>query len=86
MMRNSRDFQIALNEIFESNSQQGKPYVSVNSGFLHRELGGYPSRNHRMPVCCEVMRSNMKRGDGILEEPPSGQGANLTIRFKLPRE
>jgi len=85
MMPDSHDFQKALNEILESNSLHGKPYVNVNSGSMHRKLGGYPSRDHRMPICCRVMRNMMKPGDTILEEPPSGQGAKFTIRFKLPR-
>jgi hypothetical protein len=32
-----------------------------------------------------VMKRNMKPGDQILQQPPSGAGATLIIRFKLPR-
>lgn len=44
-------------------------------------------RNHRMPVCCRVMRAAVApdAGDVILGEPPSGQGASLTVRYVLPR-
>jgi len=28
---------------------------------------------------------NIRPEDQILQEPPSGQGANLTVRYKLPR-
>jgi 5-methylcytosine-specific restriction protein A len=48
-------------------------------------VGGYPGENHRMPVCCEVMRSTMAPGDQVVETPPSGKGAALTIRYRLPR-
>jgi 5-methylcytosine-specific restriction protein A len=50
-------------------------------------LGGYPGRDHRVPICCKVMKSAMARdyGDMPLQEPPSGQGASLTIRYVLPR-
>jgi len=66
-------------------SEEGKPYVEVKSGELHSEVGSYPGSNHRMPVCCDVMRRNMKEGDEILQQPPKGKGANLVIRYKLPR-
>lgn len=79
------DFQRELNRIFQRATRQGRPYVDVKSGDLHRAVGGYPGRNHRMPVCCEVMKRNMKPGDQILQQPPEGQGATLVIRYKLPR-
>jgi len=49
--------------------------------------GSYPGPNHRMPVCCKVMKDAMAPdyGDKVLQEPPSGQGASLTIRYVLPR-
>jgi hypothetical protein len=45
-----------------------KTTVEINSGQLHREVGGYPGQNHRMPICCAVMRSEMSAGDAILED------------------
>lgn len=80
-----RDFQKELDKIFEMAQGQGNLYVDVKSGDLHRRVGGYPGRNHRMPLCCKVMKRNMKQGDQILQQPPSGQGATLVIRYKLPR-
>ena len=79
----AQNFQIELNNIFASAKQQGKLYVDVRAGDLHRKVGGYPGRNHRMPLCCEVMKRNMKPGDRILQQPPSGQGANLVIRYYI---
>lgn len=61
----------------------GQPYVDVTSGPLHRRLGGYTGRNHRMPMVCGVMRAMMRDGDTIIQQPPKGNGATLTIRYIL---
>lgn len=65
----------------------GRGTVEINAGELHGRVGDYPGRNHRMPVCCKVMHSAFAPdvGDVIVGEPPSGQGASLTIRYVLPR-
>jgi len=81
----NQDFQNELNHIFSIAQQQGKDYVDVKSGDLHRQVGGYPGPNHRMPVCCDIMKKNMKNGDQILQQPPKGRGATLIIRYRLPR-
>jgi hypothetical protein len=80
------DFQRALEKSFNSAYQEGKSYVDIRASDLHREVGGYLGTSHRMPVCCSVMRKNMQEGDEVLYEPPSGQGASLTIRYYLPRK
>ena len=79
------DFQNELESLFATAQQRGESLVDIKSGHLHRLVGGYPGRSHRMPMCCAVMKRNMKAGDEILQQPPSGQGANLIMRFKLPR-
>jgi len=81
----AQDFQNELDRIFAAAQQQGKSRIHVKSGDLHRRVGGYPGHNHRMPVCCDVMKRNMRSGDRILQEPPSGQGATVIIRYELPR-
>ncbi len=58
-------------------------YIEINSGELHRKIGGYPGKNHRMPVCCDAMRKMMREGDEIITQPPKGNGASLTIKYKL---
>ena len=77
--------QSLLEHLWQQASSAGAAYVDVNAGELHRDAGGYPGSNHRMPMCCSIMRRNMREGDAVLSEPPSGQGASLTIRYKLPR-
>ncbi|MCX6064101.1 MAG: HNH endonuclease [Caldiserica bacterium] len=81
-MPNSEDFRSALYSILSSFRGDN---VDVTSGDLHRRVGGYPGRNHAMPVCCSVMRQAMQSGDVIIAEPPKGNGATLTIRYRLPR-
>ena len=81
----SVDFQNELDDIFRRAQQQNLQEIIVKSGDLHRRVGGYPSSNHRMPVCCQVMRSNMRSGDQILAAPPKGDGATLVVRYRMPR-
>ena len=77
----AQDFENQITAIKALTKQRGQLYVDIKSGNLHRQLGGYPSNNHRMPVGCEVMKRMMCPGDLILKTPPSGQGATLVIRY-----
>jgi hypothetical protein len=79
------DFRTALRRRLKAAEKSGGKFVDVNSGKLHREIGGYPGPSHRMPVCCEVMRSEMTIGDRIIAAPKKGNGASLTISYRLPR-
>lgn len=80
---NEKTFAEVLEDIFEKAKAEGKDYIDVESGYLHRIVGGYPGRNHRMPLCCKVMRSFMNKNDIVLYSPPSGKGATLCIRYCL---
>lgn len=79
------DFESALQSLLATAQKEGKPYLDVVSGDLHRTVGGYPGAQHRMPSCCEVMRNAMKPGDEVLDSPRKGKGATLMIRYYLPR-
>ena len=79
------DFRRELDARLKRATKAGAPYVDVNSGELHRELGGYPGANHQMPVCCDAMYEFSRVGDKIITQPPKKKGASLTIRYKLPR-
>jgi len=79
------NFQKELADLFSRALEDGRTSIKVNSGELHRALGGYPGSNHRMPVCCDAMYQEMRAGDRILSAPAKGKGASLTIRYLLPR-
>jgi hypothetical protein len=79
------DFCNALRKEFDRAEREGARSVRVRAGDLHRTVGGYPGRAHRMPLCCAVMESEQRSGDRVLQRPPRGAGANLTIEYRLPR-
>ena len=78
------EFRAELSEILRAASRSGQSYIDVNAGSLHRRIGGYPTPFKRMPMCCAVMREMLRLGDEVLAQPPSGKGASLTIRYRLP--
>ena len=84
-MPSAAEFRQTLATTLHGASTQGLPYIDVIAGWLHEQVGEYPGPEHRMPVCCAVMRSEMRPGDLILDQPPKGVGASLTIRYFLPR-
>lgn len=82
-MPNAEDFRKVISEIFEIATKLKLTGVVIKSGNLHRLVGGYPGHNHRMPICCTVMKSMMNNGDEISSQPRSGQGASLEILYRL---
>lgn len=84
-MPTADEFRSRLRSLLQAAVLEGKPYMEVQSGKLHRLLGGYPGSTHSMPVCCDVMRREMQPGDAIVSEPPSGKGATFVVRYRLPR-
>lgn len=79
------DFRAELRSLFERAQDQGYDHIQIEARQLHVAVGGYPARSHRMQECCRVLREAMNEGDRVVREPPSGQGATLTIRYRLPR-
>jgi hypothetical protein len=77
------DFQNRLMAILNAGRQIGKSYVDVESGSLYRQVGGIQTLTTGCPFCCEVMRRMMRRGDSVLKEPSSEQGATLLIRYMV---
>lgn|GEM_PF-687363 len=80
----AEDFRKALKLKLEREAQAGQLYAEVRAGDLHRQVGDYPG-DHRLAICCHVMRRELHEGDVILRTTPSGIGANLIIRYRLPR-
>jgi len=86
-MPTREEFKMELHRMMYEAMQQGRGTVEISSGELHRRVGDYPGPNHRMPMCCLVMREALipDYGDVVIYEPPSGQGATLIIRYVVPR-
>lgn len=79
------EFDAELRARFRRAKERGADSLVVNSGEMHRALGGYPGQKHQMPSCCDVMHGHFGSGDEIISAPPSSKGASLTIRYRLPR-
>lgn len=79
------DFERALEEILTTAQQSGRSAIRVSAAEVHRRVGGYPGRAHRMPACCGAMRKSMREGDSITAQPPKGNGPKLTIEYVFPR-
>jgi 5-methylcytosine-specific restriction protein A len=80
------EFKIELHRMMMHAINDNTGSVDINAGKLHRRVGNYLGPDHRMPVCCAVMRAAfIENHDQIVEEPPRGQGASLTIRYAIPR-
>jgi cytoplasmic iron level regulating protein YaaA (DUF328/UPF0246 family) len=79
------DFEAVLGQWLSRAETRGEPYTDIRAGDLHQAVGGLEAREQRMPVCCGVMRRAMRRGDRVLRQPPGGNGANVVIRYNLPR-
>jgi 5-methylcytosine-specific restriction protein A len=84
-MPDAEDFRQALAGFLAEAERDGRSQVEVSAAQLHRALGGYPGRDHRIPICCSVMRVSMREGDSILTSPAAGIGPAFTVRFLLPR-
>ncbi len=84
-MPTKAEFRAALEKRFLEARQKGASEVEINSGALHRELGGYPAPSHQMPSCCDAMYEEQDARDVIVSAPKRGKGASLTIRYALPR-
>ena len=84
-MVNADLFRNRLRARLKAAERDGLPHVDVSAGDLYRELGGYPGAGNQMPNCCRIMYDEQRAGDQVLSEPPSGTGALVTIRYRLPR-
>lgn len=80
-MMTAEKFMVEIQRLLDEGKEKGYQYVDITSGDVHRQVGGYPSSNHRMATCCAVMQSMKKEEDEILKAPLKGKGATLTIRY-----
>lgn len=83
MPPDKHDFQRCLDIILKIARNNNLSSIVVESGELHRLVGGYPGQNHRMPVCCDVMRKTMQESNEELPNSLKKDGATLQIRYNL---
>jgi hypothetical protein len=85
-MPTAEDFRRELFQMMADAQKGGRQFVEISARELHDRVGPPLRRNRRMPNCCRVMKARATDyGDVIVNEPPSGQGPTLTIRYRLPR-
>ena len=84
-MPTARDFRSELLAMFTEAEKCDLSSVTIEARRLHRQVGGYPGPNHRMPTCCDVLLAEKRANDTILSQPRKGKGASLTIQYTLPR-
>ena len=82
-MPKKEDFIKEIQKLKQEAKTKGLEYVDIVSGDVHRTLGGYPGKNHRMRICCEVMYEMMGVKDEVLNAPASTYGATVEIRYYL---
>lgn len=84
-MPTTQDFADAIRTRLRQAELRNADHLDINSGDLHRSLGGYPGPKAAMPSCCNAMYAEQRSTDQIIAQPPKGKGASLTIRYQLPR-
>ena len=78
-------FRVALSRRFQVAAEAGRRSLEIMARDLHREIGGYPGTKHQMPLCCEIMEAEMRKGDVVVTRPRVGYGARFVIRYQIPR-
>lgn len=78
-----KDFDAKIEELKSISRNKGDSFLNMTSEELHKIIGGYPSKNHRMASCCDAMYDAMQTGDEIIQAPPKGKGASLRIKYFL---
>ena len=69
-------------EVARARKSPERPFVDLIARQVHNVwIGGL--KPNRMPMVCNAMKQLMRRDDVILEQPPSGQGPRLRIRYYL---
>ena len=83
----AEDFRRELFQMMANAQKNGRESIEISARELHARVGHPRGRNHRMPNYCRVMKAQLAPdyGDVIVNEPPSGRGPTLTIRYRLPR-
>jgi hypothetical protein len=69
-MPSAHDFRDELFRMIRDAQRAGNQYVEVEAGELHKRVGGYPGRDHRMPSCGGAMKAevSIEGGDAVMSE------------------
>jgi hypothetical protein len=83
-MPTAEDFRRELFQMMANAQKNGRESIEISARELRARVGP-PLRRTRMPNCCRVMKAQLAPdyGDVIVNEPPSGRGPTLTIRYRL---
>jgi hypothetical protein len=57
-MPSADEFRKELYRMLSEATKGGRAFVEINAGELHRRVGDYPSKNHRMPMYTELPRAS----------------------------
>jgi len=81
MKPKTKDFENEIIKRINEARTKGISTIQINSLELHKSVGGYVQHNHHMPQACGAMYNLMTKRDEIIESPPKGKGARLTILY-----
>lgn len=79
--KTANDVRIYIDKLLQEAKIQGKDYIDLVSGDIHKQLG----MKNRMPQVCRIMYEKMIPGDEILHTTPSGKSSTIEIRYKLEK-
>ena len=71
------DIRQYINELKISANIEGKEYIILKSGDIHRELNLKSAR----PQVCNAMRQSMREGDIVIHTTPSGNSSTIEIKY-----
>ena len=78
--------ELELKKIFDKATEAGKTELILVSKEFFEQMEGKPEYRDCIPMCCKVMKSNIKEGvDEVLYHTTSWQNHTLKIKYKLPR-
>ena len=83
-MKKAEDFQKELDQIFDFAEKKKLDSATINAGDFHQVVGDHPGSNHRILVCCSVLRKAMISADQILVSPPKGNGQVFKFGLCFP--
>ena len=71
------DIRKHINELKISAKNEGKKYIILKSGNIHKEL----NLKSALPQVCNAMRQSMLEGDTIIHTTPSGNSSTIEIQY-----